>query len=190
MVNTARSSPSRSAADVEPRAGLPLDLDADPHLLRNELRTPRETWMMTPQNFYMVSECKCKSYTAHYTRSRLPGISSAPNPHPSFSPTHPQPQNTHKKLATQLVAHSPFGPCLSKDNFETYVLATSQLPSSDAYSKPGPKMVERRLKTVRRLFHPLPVEMCAMLISDDAYFSFFHFTNIFLTARSAENVLV
>ena len=56
--------------------------------------------------------------------------------------------------------------------------------------KMGPKMVERRLKTVRRLFHPLPVEMCAMLISDDAYFSFFHFTNIFLTARSAENVLV
>ena len=29
--------------------------------------------------------------------------------------------------------------------------------------KMGPKMVERRLKTVRRLFHPLLVEMCAML---------------------------
>ena len=45
------------------------------------------------------------------------------------------------------------------------------------FFKMGPKMVERRLKTVRRLFHPLPVEMCAMLISDDAYFSFFHFTS-------------
>ena len=29
--------------------------------------------------------------------------------------------------------------------------------------KMGPKMVERRLKTVRRLLHPLLVEMCAML---------------------------
>ena len=29
--------------------------------------------------------------------------------------------------------------------------------------KMGPKMVERRLKTVRRLFHPLLVAMCAML---------------------------
>ena len=30
--------------------------------------------------------------------------------------------------------------------------------------KMGPKSCLRRLKTVRRLFHPLPVEMCAMLI--------------------------
>ena len=46
--------------------------------------------------------------------------------------------------------------------------------------KMGLKSSLRRLKTVRRLFHPLPVEMCAMLISDDAYFSFSHFTSFFL----------
>ena len=39
--------------------------------------------------------------------------------------------------------------------------------------KMGPKMVERRLKAVRRLLHPLLVAMCAMLISDDAYFILF-----------------
>ena len=33
--------------------------------------------------------------------------------------------------------------------------------------KMGPKMVERRLKTVRRLLHPLLVEMCAILKNDD-----------------------
>ena len=38
------------------------------------------------------------------------------------------------------------------------------------FFKMGPEMVERRLKTVRRLFHPLHVVMCAMLNSDDAYF--------------------
>ena len=51
----------------------------------------------------------------------------------------------------------------------------------------GPKIVERRVKTVRRLFHPLPVKWCAMLIYDDAYFRFPHFTIIFFGARSAEN---
>ena len=40
----------KSGSDhVKPRACLPLDLDADPHLLRNKLRTPRETWMMTKE---------------------------------------------------------------------------------------------------------------------------------------------
>ena len=42
-------------------------------------------------------------------------------------------------------------------------------------------MVERRLKTVRRLFHPLLVEMCAMLIYDDAYLPFLVFYMYFLS---------
>ena len=46
--------------------------------------------------------------------------------------------------------------------------------------KMGPKMVERRLKTVRRLLHPLLVEMCAMLKNDDAYFPFLLFYYYFL----------
>ena len=46
--------------------------------------------------------------------------------------------------------------------------------------KMGPKMVERRLKTVRRLLHPLLVEMCAMLKNDDAYFPFLLFYCYFL----------
>ena len=41
--------------------------------------------------------------------------------------------------------------------------------------KMGLKSVERRLKTLRRLFHPLLVGTCAMLIYDDAYFPFFQF---------------
>ena len=41
-------------------------------------------------------------------------------------------------------------------------------------------MVERRLKTVRRLFHALLAETCAMLIYDDAYFLIFPFDYYFL----------
>ena len=48
------------------------------------------------------------------------------------------------------------------------------------FLKMGPKMVERRLKTVRRLLHPLLVEMCAMLKNDDAYFPFLLFYIILL----------
>ena len=44
----------------------------------------------------------------------------------------------------------------------------------------GLKSVQRRLKTVRRLFHPLLAAMCAMLISDDAYFPFLLFYYYFL----------
>ena len=36
----------------------------------------------------------------------------------------------------------------------------------------GPQMVERRLKTLRRLFHPLPAEVWSMLKNTDAYFHF------------------
>ena len=44
----------------------------------------------------------------------------------------------------------------------------------------GPKMVERRLTTLRRLFHPLPAEMWSMLFYDDAYFRNFWFYSYFL----------
>ena len=39
----------------------------------------------------------------------------------------------------------------------------------------GPGSLERRLKTLRRLFHPLLREMCAVFIYDDAYFPFLLF---------------
>ena len=54
--------------------------------------------------------------------------------------------------------------------------------------KMGPKMVERRLKTVRRLLHPLLVEMCAMLKNDDAYFPFLLFYYYFLNRAERGNV--
>ena len=37
----------------------------------------------------------------------------------------------------------------------------------------GRQLVERRLKTLRRLFHPLPAEVWSMLKNSDAYFPFF-----------------
>ena len=45
------------------------------------------------------------------------------------------------------------------------VLVTTKLPSSDVFSKwvSKWKMVERRLKTLRGLFHPLPAEVWSML---------------------------
>ena len=45
----------------------------------------------------------------------------------------------------------------------------------------GAKTVERRLKTLRRLFHPSPAEMRSMLIYDDAYFPFLLFYMYFLS---------
>ena len=55
--------------------------------------------------------------------------------------------------------------------------------------KVGRQLVERRLKTLRRLFHPLPAEVWSMLNNSDAYFSILLSTNIFFCSRSAENVL-
>ena len=46
----------------------------------------------------------------------------------------------------------------------------------------------RCLKTLRRLFHPLPAEVWSMLKTPTPIFNFFQFTNIFFCLRSAENV--
>ena len=53
--------------------------------------------------------------------------------------------------------------------------------------KIGAKTVERRLKTLRRLFHPSPAEMRSMLIYDDAYFPFLLFYMYFLSRAQRGN---
>ena len=44
-----------------------------------------------------------------------------------------------------------------------YITGQSGIAVVRRFFKMGPKMVERRLKIVRRFFHPLLFEMCAML---------------------------
>ena len=62
----------------------------------------------------------------------------------------------------------------SKKNAQT-VTRHFQIAVVRRLFKMGLKKVERRLKTLRRLFHPLPAEMWSMLKYADAYFPFFPF---------------
>ena len=97
----------------------------------------------------------------------------------------------HKFIGKQTIVAAILRPlCRKACSFGT-TTRQSEIAVVRRLFKMGRKMVERRLKTVRRLLHPLLVEMCAMLENDDAYFPvllFYYY--FFLTARSAENVLV